>query len=156
MRKFTIFLFCVAALFLFPISPLQAQNKLNDAPDNIVGLYEAWQNHDHFKAQITKQADGTYKGQVVWAEKDRDKNGNKRLDHKNPDKSLRHLPLDQAVLFSGLKYDHEKHEWNDTKVYDPQRGVRANMDAHFLDDGRLRIRGTFMKFSEKVHWKKLK
>ena len=155
MRKFAILSCCVAALlFLIPTSS-RAQNKQNNAADNIVGLYEAWQNHDHFKAKITKLADGSYKGQVVWAEKDRDKHGNKRLDHKNPDKSLRSLPLDQAVLFSGLKYDAAKREWNGTKVYDPQRGVRANMDAHFLDDGRLCIRGTFMKFSEKVYWKRI-
>ena len=154
MGKVTAFVFFVMGVL--SLNVLQAQNKMNDAGDNIVGVYEAWQNKDHFKAKVTKQKDGTYKGQVIWAEVDKDKDGNKRLDSKNPDKSLRSLPLDQAVLFSGLKYDAEKHEWNGTKVYDPQRGVRAKMDAHFSDDGRLRIRGTFMAFSEKVYWKKLK
>lgn len=148
-------LFLLITTALFQFNTMQAQNKLNDAGDNIVGVYEAWQNKDHFKAKIVKLSDGSYKGQIVWAETDKDKDGNKRLDKKNPNKKLRSLPLDQAVLFSGLKYDAEKHEWNGTKVYDPQRGVRANMDAHFLDDGRLQIRGTFMAFSEKCIWKRI-
>ena len=152
-KTFSIF-FTIAAMLL-SCNTISAQTKLNDGADNIVGVYEAWQNKDHFKAKVTKQKDGTYKGQVIWAEIDKDKDGNKRLDKKNPNKKLRSLPLDQAVLFSGLKYDADKKEWNGTKVYDPQRGVRANMDAHFLDDGRLQIRGTFMAFSEKVYWKRI-
>lgn len=144
-------------LLVFALMPFatRAQNRLNDSGDNIVGVYEAWQNKDHFKAKVVKLADGTYRGQVIWSEVDKDKNGNKRLDTKNPDKSLRSKPMDEAILFSGLKYDAAKHEWNGTKVYDPQRGVRAKMDAHFLDDGRLQIRGTFLAFSEKAIWKKL-
>lgn len=152
MKPFLIF-FSIAALL--SVNTVAAQNRLNDGGDNIIGIYEAWQNKDHFKAKVVKLSDGTYRGQVIWAEVDKDKDGNKRLDKKNPNKKLRSLPLDQAVLFSCLKYDAEKHEWNGTKVYDPQRGVRANMDAHFLDDGRLQIRGTFMAFSEKCIWKRI-
>lgn len=156
MRKFAILLSAIVGIWVLSNNAVYAQSKLNSAADNIVGTYEAWQNKDHFKATITKQSDGTYKGQVFWAERDREKDGSKRLDKKNPDKSLRSKPLDQAVLFSGLKYDADKHEWSGTKVYDPQRGIRAKMDAHFLDDGRLQIRGSFMAFSEKVYWKKIK
>lgn len=152
MKPFLIF-FSIATLL--SVNTVAAQNRLNDGGDNIIGIYEAWQNKDHFKAKVVKLSDGTYRGQVIWAEVDKDKDGNKRLDKKNPNKKLRSLPLDQAVLFDGLKYDADKHEWNGTKVYDPQRGVRANMDAHFLDDGRLQIRGTFMAFSEKCIWKRL-
>lgn len=153
MRRLFVILLATVATLLPTYS--KAQNALNNKAENIVGTYEAWQGKDHFKAKITKQADGTYLGQVFWAEKDRDKSGKKRLDEKNPDKSLRSTPLDQAVLFKGLRYDAEKHEWNGTKIYDPQRGVRAKMDAHFLDDGRLRIRGSFLSISEKVYWKRI-
>lgn len=156
MRKLAILIFAIAGTLFLAGNTVTAQNKLNNAGDNIIGIYEAWQNKDHFKAKVVKLSDGTYKGQVIWAEQDKDKDGNKRLDKKNPDKKLRSLPLDQAVLFSGLKYDAEKHEWNGTKVYDPQRGIRARMDAHFLDDGRLQIRGSFMAFSETSVWKRIK
>ena len=96
--------------------PMVAQNVLNDKADNIVGTYSGKQGDDRFRAKIVKLSDGTYRGQVVWMERDKDAKGNKILDTKNPDKSLRSKPADQAVLFSGLKYDPKKRCWNDTKI----------------------------------------
>ena len=133
-----------------------AQNPLNNNGDNIVGTYESVQNEDHFKAKIEKLKDGSYRAQVFWIEKDRDANGNKILDTKNPDKSLRKTPADRIVLFSGLKYDAKKREWNGTKIYDPQRGVRAKMTASFAADGRLKITGSVLMISETVYWNKIK
>lgn len=133
-----------------------AQNALNNNADNIVGTYESVQNGDHFKAKIEKLKDGSYCGQIFWLEKDRDEKGNKILDEKNPDKRLRNTPADRIVLFSGLKYDAKEHEWNGTKIYDPQRGVRAKMEASFTADGRLKITGSVLVISETVYWKKIK
>ena len=132
-----------------------AQNALNNNGDNIVGTYESTQNGDRFKAKIEKLKDGTYRGQVFWMENDKDAKGNKRLDEKNPDKSLRNTPADRIVLFSGLKYDAKKKEWNDTKIYDPQRGMKAKMTAAFDKDGRLKITGSVLLISESVYWKKI-
>ncbi len=117
--------------FTSHLSPCLAQSALNDKADNIVGTYSSKQGDDRFKAKIVKLTDGTYRGQVIWLEHDKDAKGNKILDSKNPDKSLRNRPADQVVLFSGLKYDEKKRCWNDTKIYDPQRGVSANMTADF-------------------------
>jgi len=142
-------------LTLLCVSPVIAQNTLNDKADNIMGTYVAKQGEDNFKAKIVKLSDGTYRGQVVWLERDRDSKGNKILDSKNPDRVLRSKPADQVVLFSGLKYDAKKHCWTDTKIYDPQRGVKAHMTAEFVDDGRLRIKGSLLGISETVYWKKL-
>ena len=86
-----------------------AQNALNDKADNIVGIYESVQNGDRFRAKIEKLKDGTYRGQIIWMEKDKNKDGNKILDTKNPDKSLRNTPADRIVIFSGLKYDGNDH-----------------------------------------------
>ena len=108
-----------------------------------------------FKAQFTKQNDGTYQCQIIWLEKDRDANGNKLLDVKNPDKSLRNTPADRIVIFSGLKYDGKDHEWGGTKIYDPQRGVKAKMTASFAADGRLKITGSVLLISESVYWNKI-
>lgn len=132
-----------------------AQNELNNNGDNIVGTYESTQNGDRFKAKIEKLKDGTYRAQVFWVENDKDEKGNKRLDEKNPDKSLRSTPADRIVLFSGLKYDAKKKEWNGTKIYDPQRGVRAKMTAVFDKDGRLKITGSVLLISESVYWKRI-
>ena len=135
-------------------SPMVAQSVLNDKADNIVGTYSGKQGDDRFRAKIVKLTDGTYRGQVIWMERDKDAKGNKILDTKNPDKNLRSKPADQVVLFSGLKYDSKKHCWNDTKIYDPQRGLKASMTAEFVADGRLLIKGSVLGIGESVFWNK--
>lgn len=129
-----------------------AQNTLNNRADAIVGTYSGMQGSDRFRAKITKFDDGTYRAQVIWLEHDRDDKGNKILDKKNPDKSLRNIPADRIVLFSGLRYNVKEHRWDGTKIYDPQRGIRAKMTAEFMADGRLKIKGSLMGISESVYW----
>lgn len=132
-----------------------AQAGLNDKADNITGTYSGKQGDDNFKVKIEKLSDGSYRGQVIWLEHDKDAQGNKILDEKNPDKSLRNTPADRIVLFTGLKYNAKKHRWDDTKIYDPQRGLRAKMTAEFEADGRLRVRGSLLGIGESVYWKKI-
>ena len=148
-------LLMLLAVMVMGCSMSFAQNELNNNGDNIVGTYESTQNGDRFKAKIEKLKDGTYRAQVFWVENDKDANGNKRLDEKNPDKSLRSTPADRIVLFSGLKYDAKKKEWNGTKIYDPQRGIRAKMTASFEKDGRLKLTGSVLLISERVYWKRI-
>ena len=152
MKKFVILLAVTLACF----GATFAQNALNNKADNIVGTYQGKQGEDLFKATITKQSDGSFKGQVIWVEHDRDVNGNKLLDEKNPDKSLRTVPCDQIVLFSGLKYNAKDQRWDDTKIYDPQRGIKAKMQAEFTKEGQLKIRGSVMGIGESVYWDKIK
>ncbi len=148
--------FTTLIVTLLAVIPAMGQNPLNNAADNIVGTYAGAQNGEKFRAKIVKLADGTYRGQIIWMEHDKDANGKKKLDTKNPDKSLRNTPCDQIVLFSGLKYDADDKEWNGTKIYDPQRGMRARLTARFEKDGRLRLRGSVMGIGESVYWIKLK
>ena len=146
----------VGLLFGWQLKDANCQNALNNKGDNIVGTYAGKQGEDRFRVKISKLSDGTYRGQVVWLERDRDADGKKILDSKNPDKSLRTRPADQTVLFSGLKYNEKKRRWDDTKIYDPQRGIRANMTAEFTSDGQLKIRGSLMGIGESVVWQKVK
>lgn len=145
----------IALFLLVPFVSTTAQNALNNKADNIVGTYSGKQGSDRFKAKIEKMADATYRCRVIWLEHDKDADGNKILDRKNPDKKLRSTPADRIVIFSGLKYDSKNHRWNGTKIYDPQRGIRANLVADFCDDGRLRLKGSLMGISESVYWKKI-
>ncbi len=128
----------------------------NNAADNIVGTWAGEQAGDRFRAKIVKLSDGTYQGQVVWMENDKDDKGNKLLDTKNPDKSLRDTPCDKIVLFRGLKYDAEKKQWGDTKIYDPQRGIKAKLTITIMKDGRLRLKGSVLGISESVYWTRVK
>ena len=148
-------LFTALIIMLLAFSCAEAQNVLNNSADNIVGTYSGTQKGNKFRAKITKLADGTYRGQIIWVENDKDANGNKLLDTKNPDKNLRNTPCDRIVLFSGLKYDANDKEWNGTKIYDPQRGKHAKLTVRFEKDGRLRLKGSIFAFSESVYWEKI-
>ena len=130
----------ILLLTLLCVSPIIAQNTLNDKADNIVGTYSGKQGNDRFKVKIVKLTDGTYRGQVIWIEHDKDAKGNK-------------LKAKQDYTVS---YNNKTHCWNDTKIYDPQRGIKANMTAEFSSDGRLRIKGSLFGISESVYWTKEK
>lgn len=152
MKKIFTFILLMASLMGTAIG----QNALNEKGDNIIGTYLGTQGEDQFKAQFTKQKDGTYQCQVIWLEKDRDASGNKLLDVKNPDKSLRNVPCDQIVIISGLKYDAKNQRWGDAKIYDPQRGIKVKVTGEFTKDGQLKLRGSVLGIGESVYWKKIK
>lgn len=121
--------------------------------DRILGKYESIQAGDAYKVAVTKNADGTYKAQIYWILDEYDpKTGKLNLDDKNPDKSLRSVPSSQVVLVKDFKYNAEKDQWGDTKIYDPQRGIKVNATASFLPDGRLCIKGTVLGIGEKAYW----
>ena len=128
---------------------------LNNNADNIIGKYESVQGGETFNALIEKLPDGTYRGRIIWMQHDKDEKGQKLLDKKNPDKSLRVKPLDKAVLFSGLKYNSKEKIWDGCKIYDPQRGIRAHLKAEFTPDGRLKLKGSLLGISESVYWKRV-
>lgn len=126
----------------------------NDKAGNIVGTYSAGEGKDAYKVSITQQADGTYQGAVCWTADLYDKDGKVKTDVKNPDKSLRNVPMDKVVLFSGLKYDPEKKLWNGAKIYDPERGIRVKMTARFESSRQLVVRGTVLGIGESITWNK--
>ena len=149
MKRFVIAL----AAVLFAMLPASAQSAKNSAADNIIGKYESVQGTDAYKVEVTKNADGTYKAQIYWMKDPIDpRTGKKALDVKNPDKSLRNRPCDQIVLIQNLKYIPAKKVWGDAKIYDPQRGIKANVTAQFLQDGRLSLKATVLGIGETVYW----
>ena len=75
---------------------------------------------------------------------------------KNPDRSLRSVPIDEVVLFSGLRFNEKKNCWDGTKIYDPTRGIRANVSCTLIDGGKtLRLRGSVLGIGETVEWTRM-
>ena len=153
MKRFVIAL----AAVLFAMLPASAQSAKNSAADSISGKCDSVQGTDAYKVEVTKNADGTYKAQIYWMKDPIDpKTGKKALDVKNPDKSLRNTPCDRRVLIQNIKYIPAKKVWGDAKIYDPQRGLKANVTAQFLPDGRLSLKGTVLGIGETVYWTPVK
>jgi Uncharacterized protein conserved in bacteria (DUF2147). len=149
----------VVALALFSSASLSAQsaNPLNDNPDSIIGEYLVPDPGNDSKVEFTKNSDGTYNCKITWMESPIDPStGKPWTDVKNPDKSLRSVPCIGLVLIKGLRYDPEKKVWNGAKVYDPNRGIKANATAYFDKDGQFCLKGKVLGIGETAHWKKLK
>jgi len=144
------------ALTLFLAIPMAFSQVRNNTADGILGDYSSTYGDDSYKVHVTKKKDGTYKAQIFWVNHPVDEKGNKVLDVKNPDKSLRTVPCDQVVLIDGLKYDASKKEWSDAKIYDPTRGIKVNVTCKFGQDGKLALRGSVMGIGQTVYWEEIK
>ena len=84
-----------------------------------------------------------------------DKNGNKRKDVKNPNKSLRNVDVDKIVLIKGLKYDADDKEWGDTDIYDPTGGKIYSVDIKFKDSKTLEVYGNIWGIGKTVYWTRI-
>ena len=151
MKKFITTIICA---MIFAI-PAMAQG-INDKADNIIGEYLTDRGGSKSKVRITKNADGTYNAQVFWVENPYDKDGKKRKDVKNPDKSLRNVDVDQIVIVKGLQYDAKEKKWGGAKMYDPTKGIRVNATAEFETADKLKLRGTIMGLGVTLYCTRIK
>ena len=148
----------IIALFiaLVGFSFTSIAQDINNNPDSIIGEYLAERGGSKSKVRVTKNTDGTYTAQVFWVEHPLDKNGNKRKDTKNPDKTLRNVDIDKVVLVKGLQYIAEDKEWGGTKIYDPTKGIRVNVSAKFETPDKLKLRGTILGIGVTIYWNRIK
>ena len=151
MKRLIVTVFGLLAIFFV----MSAQEDLNSSSDNIIGIYKVNHHGESSKVRVYKNNDGTYTAQVFWVADRLDKDGNVRLDEKNPDESLRTVECDKVVIIKGLVYNAEKQRWGGTKVYDPTRGFRANVQCEFTEEGTLRVRGSLLGFSQSIYWSKI-
>ena len=142
------------ALALMSFYPALADTSMNSRGDNIVGDYEGSHSGVDFKVHFSRNDDGTYNAQMTYVQNLVDARGNIHYDTKNPDKSRRNVPIDRVVIIEGLRFNAEKSQWDGAKIYDPQRGIRVKVTAKFLDDKRLKLRGSVLGIGESVVWEK--
>ena len=67
-------------------------------------------------------------------------------------KSLNYL---QFFLFLQSVKLPDRDTWGNAKVYDPTRGIRANVNCSFETPARLKVRGTVMGIGMSVYWDKI-
>lgn len=146
-------IFTLVCAVLFSV-PAFAQD-INSRGDNIIGEYLSIKDGSKSKIRISKASNGTYTAQVFWVENPLDKNGNKRKDVKNPNKSLRNVDVDKIVLIKGLKYDADDKEWGDTDIYDPTGGKIYSVDIKFKDSKTLEVYGNIWGIGKTVYWTRI-
>ena len=132
-----------------------AQTEPDLSPDSILDEYEVLHQGEYARVRISHDSDSTYMAQVFWIDDMYDKHGRVRVDERNPDKMLRNVPCNQIVLMTGLKYDQARKRWGDTKIYDPTRVLFSNVTCEFKEEKGLRVRMSFLCFSQVSWWKKL-
>lgn len=153
MKKF----FLVIATAITAVLTATNINAQNTTPDSIIGDYECTEKGNECKVRIAKEADGTYSGTLFWVKDDIDpKTGEPWRDYRNPDKSLRNRFTHDIKIIEGLKYNAEKKHWEKGKIYDPNRGLKANCNAKFEGEGTLVMRGQVLGIGESIVWKKIK
>lgn len=121
--------------------------------DRILGVFNVVKGQEVSKVRFTKNSDGSYKGQVIWVKNPKDKNGNVRTDHRNPDAAKRSTPADQIVLIEKVTY--ENGEWKNGKIYDPTNGKSYKVVMNFDENGVLIVKGFLGPFSQKFRWTRL-
>ena len=151
MKQITILL--LTTLFL---CPAMAQNSKNSRADAIVGTYRVEHAGQQSKVRVYKEKNGDYTAQCIWLRDSIDPATGKLItDSKNPDKSLRNTPCNRIIIFRNMQYNSKKQRWEDGKIYDPTRGIVANCTCEFLQDGRLKVRGSILGTGESVYWQPL-
>ena len=107
------------------------------------------------KVIFTKNAAGTYDCTISWIKDPIDPaTGKPWLDFRNPDKSLRSKPLLGVKIIEGIPFDEKSGMWKGAKIYDPNRGLRANATIKLLPGGNLEVSGKVLGIGETQVWEK--
>lgn len=145
------FKICLLALATLTFSSSFAQS----AADRLLGVYHAVEEGKESKVKFTKQADGTYQGQIIWLLNPNNEDGSRKYDLKNPDPKLRKVPADQVVIVYGLKYNAADNCWEGGKVYKPNNGKTYKCEVSFQDAKTLRVKGSLGPISLSRYWNKV-
>ena len=123
--------------------------------DKILGVYEAVEEGKESKVRFTKQADGTYQGQIFWLKNATNADGTPKYDLKNPDAEKRKVRADNVIVVYGVRYDAAKNMWKGGHVYNPTNGKTYTVEISFTDEKTLNVRGKLGPFGKSVFWKKV-
>lgn len=106
----------------------------SNTPKAILGK---WYNVDRTNIiEITKQNNG-FVGHIVWMKKPNYKNGNPKLDIKNPNKNLRKQKILGSQTIFGLMY--KNGQWTKGKIYSHKRGGSVKFKVISVSKTELKI-----------------
>jgi uncharacterized protein (DUF2147 family) len=105
--------------------------------------------------EIYKQGD-RYFGKIVWLKEPNNEQGTPKVDKKNPDPKLRSQPYSGPGEPPYFTYEGDN-EWEDGKVYDPEKGKDYSCQMTLTDPNTLEVRATLAFPSLRTDtWKRIK
>ncbi|MEP6466182.1 MAG: DUF2147 domain-containing protein [Parafilimonas sp.] len=127
--------------FCFSILAVVAHAQNN--PDEIIGKWES--TDKNLIVEVYKQQN-VFKAKVVWFYDGDDTITpiSKRLDIKNPNKTLRSRPIVGVDILSGLTYNAKQNRWNGGKIYDATSGRTWDATVWLTNFNNLNVRGFYV------------
>ena len=160
MKKFLAILVCILATAAIVLA--QDNNtkhvQMNSKETNIEGKYHIVDQEGESFAKIYKRGDGTWCCQTYGGKPMYEKDGKTVvLDKYNQDPELQKIPVHEAVIIFGLKYNASKKVWEGGKIHHPfKKMMKANCEAYFVGDGKtLCIFGNLAGIGAKRFWTKI-
>jgi uncharacterized protein (DUF2147 family) len=131
--------FCASLVMLFMLS--KTLTAFSTAPcDKICGK---WQSEKKNCIVQVYREDDEFRAKLLWFDDSDDpsKPMETRIDHKNPDKSLRTRKLIGMNVLENLEYHSKTDSWENGIIYDAQTGKKWNSCASLTNDGVLKVSG---------------
>ena len=90
-----------------------------------------WYNDDKTSTiTIAKESNGRYEGKITWLDEPME-NGKPKVDDENPDPRLQNRPIMGLTIVKNFRYDSNKKQWVDGRIYDPKNGKTYDCFAWF-------------------------
>jgi uncharacterized protein (DUF2147 family) len=105
--------------------------------DAVLGTWVTGTGKGH--VEIYKQGN-QYFGKIVWLKEPNTDQGTPKVDKNNPDPKLRSQPILGLVNLRDFTYGGDN-EWEDGKVYDPEKGKDYSCQMTLTDPNTLEVRG---------------
>ena len=120
---------------------------------SIVGVWITQDNDS--KVTISRDSNGKFNGRITWLKDPLEEDGSPKVDNENPNRNLRNRPIMGLKVLEGFKFDNDRKQWVDGKIYDPNNGKTYSCRMWF--DGsqdRLKVRGYigFSLLGREVEW----
>ena len=105
--------------------------------DDVLGTWVTGSGKGH--VEIYKQ-DNKYFGKIVWIKEPNNEQGTPKVDKNNPDAKLRSQPILGLVNLRNFAYE-GGNEWEDGRIYDPEKGKDYSCQMTLTDPNTLEVRG---------------
>lgn len=113
-----------------------------------------WLNYDGTEIIEITRSKNSYTGHIIWLKEPNDKNGNPKLDIKNPNKTLRKKPILGAQKIFGLEYKNGK--WQNGRIYSHKRGGTINFEVISISETKLTFKISKFLFSKEITYTRAK